>query len=241
MLVEGEQRISVVIKYLTQSTWSHVAVYIGDEMLRRFPERREELEARFGPGASELLVEALMEGVVLSPLSKYLDLNIRLSRPYGIRKEDLARVLDQVIDRVGFRYDVRHVIELAFFLFPVSLVPKRFRKAATLPIGSGEPNEVICSRMIADAFHAVGFPILPRVVTDGAPPRRLTILERLHWRVPALTGRYLRKPSALVTPRDFDLSPYFEIVKFNYIESTRMDYRKIPWSDDDRDPMPPLR
>jgi hypothetical protein len=33
-----------------------------------------------------------------------------------------------------------------------------------------------------------------------------------------------------VTPRDFDLSPYFEIVKFNVIESRRFDYSKIVWA-----------
>jgi len=35
VLVEGDQRVSQVIRYLTQSSWSHCALYIGDE-LRRF-------------------------------------------------------------------------------------------------------------------------------------------------------------------------------------------------------------
>ena len=29
LLVEGNTRISVAIKYLTQSTWSHAALYLG--------------------------------------------------------------------------------------------------------------------------------------------------------------------------------------------------------------------
>ena len=32
LLVEGNQRISVAIKYLTQSTWSHAAMYVGDSL-----------------------------------------------------------------------------------------------------------------------------------------------------------------------------------------------------------------
>ncbi len=32
LLVEGTSRFSVTIKYLTQSTWSHAAVFIGDAM-----------------------------------------------------------------------------------------------------------------------------------------------------------------------------------------------------------------
>ena len=31
VLVEGNERISEVIKYLTQSSWSHSALYVGDE------------------------------------------------------------------------------------------------------------------------------------------------------------------------------------------------------------------
>ncbi|MDA1298678.1 MAG: lipo-like protein, partial [Proteobacteria bacterium] len=30
LLVEGNQRFSVAVKYLTQSTWSHAALYLGD-------------------------------------------------------------------------------------------------------------------------------------------------------------------------------------------------------------------
>ena len=29
LLIEGNLRISSVIKYITQSTWSHVALYVG--------------------------------------------------------------------------------------------------------------------------------------------------------------------------------------------------------------------
>ena len=43
--------------------------------------------------------------------------------------------------------------------------------------------------------------------------------------------RYFKQLPTLVTPRDFDLSPYFEIIKFNVIEDTKFDYRKIHWAD----------
>ncbi len=32
-------------------------------------------------------------------------------------------------------------------------------------------------------------------------------------------------------PRDFDLSPYFEIVKFNVVLERRFDYERIEWAD----------
>ena len=40
-------------------------------------------------------------------------------------------------------------------------------------------------------------------------------------------GKYF----TLTTPRDFDISPYFEIVKFNILEDRRFDYRQIRWAD----------
>ena len=30
LLIEGNQKIAVAIKYLTQSTWSHAAIYVGN-------------------------------------------------------------------------------------------------------------------------------------------------------------------------------------------------------------------
>jgi hypothetical protein len=32
ILIEGDRRISSAIKYLTQSTWSHACMYVGDAM-----------------------------------------------------------------------------------------------------------------------------------------------------------------------------------------------------------------
>lgn len=231
ILIEGRQRISLIIKYLTQSLWSHCALYLGDEPLRREPHRRAELEARFGEDAEHLILEALPEGVVLSPLSKYLDHNIRVCRPYGIRREDVTRVLDEVLSRVGHRYDVKNIVDLARYFFPVSLIPRRFR-SKVMTLGSGEPTEVICSRMIAEAFHSVSFPVLPRVELDPESAAPRGFFSRLLRRRPERADRYFRRPTVLVTPRDFDLSPYFEVVKFNLIEEMKLDYRKIPWADD---------
>ncbi|MEA2624102.1 MAG: hypothetical protein QOD06_147 [Candidatus Binatota bacterium] len=233
ILVEGDQRVSVVIKYLTQSSWSHSALYIGDELLRRSPERQDELRERFGDEAGRLVVEALMEGVVVSPLSKYAAFNLRVCRPYNIRREDLGRVVDAVMARIGQKYDLRNVVDLARYFFPVSLIPRRFRRRALL-FGSGLPTEVICSSMIALAFQDVGFPILPRVVASDTPLPPRTALERLLGRYPAPTRRYFRQSPTLVTPREFDLSPYFEIIKFNFIEDTKFDYRKILWTEEDK-------
>src|SRR5438445_3194060 len=101
VLVDGDQRVSEVIKYLTQSSWSHVALYVGDELLRRFPARREELVRLHGQDAQHLIIEALNEGVVASPLAKYAGFNTRVCRPHGLQRDDLQRVLNEVIAPLG--------------------------------------------------------------------------------------------------------------------------------------------
>jgi len=231
LLVEGDQRVSQVIRYLTQSSWSHAAIYIGDELLRGDPRRAAEVRQRFGDEAQYLLVEAIDgEGVVASPLQKYEHYNVRLCRPQGLRREDVAQVLEAVIEHLGDEYDVRHMVDLARYFFPVSFLRRRWRRSA-LRLGRRSKHEVICSSMIARAFARVGYPIMPRVVSAPAG------LSRSWWR--RLFGgnghryaaRFRRYPAALVTPRDFDLSPYFEVVKFNHMADPHFDYREIIWED----------
>src|SRR6476619_4315593 len=82
LLVEGNNHISGVIKYLTQSTWSHAALYVGP-IGERTTEHGEPL----------VLVEAnIGQGVVAAPLSKYARSHTRICRPIGLTADDRARV-----------------------------------------------------------------------------------------------------------------------------------------------------
>lgn len=238
ILVEGEQRVSEVIKYLTQSSWSHAALYIGDELLRRNHPLAGQARAAFGEEANYLLVEALVEGgVVMSPLSKYLNLNIRVCRPHSLHKDHLQHILDEVISQLGHEYDLQNVFDLARYFLPVSLVPRRFRRKA-LTFGSGLPTQAICSSMIAAAFDTVGFPVLPQIIIQpGKVAAHRWWRERLLSFTNDSRSRFVfRRPHhSLVTPRDFDLSPYFEIVKFNVIESRQFDYSKIVWAQNEEE------
>jgi len=234
LLVAGDNRISAIIRYLTQSSWSHAALFVGDELLRRGGPRAEEARQRFGKDADALLVEALPEGVVTSPLAKYVDFNIRLVRPHGLLREDRDRILREALDALGWRYDLRNVLDLARYLLPVSLVPERFRRTA-LHFGSGAPTEVICSSLIGQLFQRVRFPILPPDHLEGgfdapAKPARGRLLRRIFgYESGGYTGLFRMRHPTLLTPADFDLSPYFEIVKFNVIADGGFDYRRIRW------------
>src|SRR4029453_1202918 len=102
LLVDGDQRVSQVIKYLTQSAWSHSALYVGDELWRRRPDQRAELDTRFGIAARHVLGEATRgEGVVASPLSKYETYNLRVCRPHGLRGEHCRAIVDEILAQLG--------------------------------------------------------------------------------------------------------------------------------------------
>src|SRR3954454_20952796 len=99
LLVEGNNHVAGVIKYLTQSTWSHAALYvgaIGGEASR--------------DGEPHVLVEAeIGQGVVTSPLSKYLQFHTRVCRPIGLAADDCTRVCAYALERVVLAYDLKNI------------------------------------------------------------------------------------------------------------------------------------
>lgn len=226
LLVEGDQRVSQAVKYLTTSTWSHSALFIGDAYLKRHPEDRVRIYRRFGREARFLIVEALIDqGVTLSPLTKYIDLNIRICRPIGLRPEDLEIVLDHVMSRIGHSYDRRNFLELARYLLPFHLIPPKLKEDA-LHFGSGIETETICSTLLEEAFAKVRFPILPAYL----PWKPRTMGERVKQMLfgrptrRAWSGLLQARHPTLSVPRDFDLSPHFDVIKFN-TGADALDYR----------------
>ena len=230
ILVEGDQRVSQIIKYLTQSCWSHAGLYVGDEILGRPGPFRDIAVKKYGEaGARHLFVEATIEdGVALAPLDKYIHLNIRVCRPFRIEPEDLQIVLDTVVDHLGFRYDMGNLFDLARYLLPVKLIPSRLGRKA-LTFGSGEPTETSCSAMIARAFQKARFPIVPHVASVRSDE---TLLGRLFEEGDrAIRQVFSMGDPTLVVPRDYDLSPYFQVVKFNMIETKLFQYKNLLWQD----------
>jgi len=203
LLIEGNNHISGVIKYLTQSTWSHAALYVG-----HIGDRTTE------DGEPLMLVEANVgEGVVGVPLSKYSRYHTRICRPIGLSEEARARVCAYATERIGFDYDVKNIVDLMRYLFPLP-VPQRWRRRM-ISLGSGHPTRIICSALIAQAFQSVRYPILHRATRMQSRAARREILEIRH--------------HSLYAPRDFDISPYFAVVKPT-IEGG-FDYRALHWAD----------
>jgi hypothetical protein len=231
LLVEGDQRVSDVIKILTRSSWSHAALYVGDELLRGDAETRERALRNFGDDAHHMLVEAVFDGVVASPLRKYVDYNVRLCRPRRLRPGDAQRIVQRAIAAIGWRYDLRNVLDLALHLAVATLLPQRLGQRM-LRFGSRIPTEVICTSLLGRLFHEVGFPVLPGEVlaAAAAPARERGALARL---LPDRSQRpravIRRRDPTRLTPRDFDLSPFFEIVRIAAQPGRELDYREVEW------------
>ena len=159
-------------------------------------------------------------GCVAVPLAKYERFTTRICRPVGLSEADRSEVVQFMIDRLGLRYDLRNVIDLARFLHPPPFIPVHWRRRM-IAIGSGLPTRAICSTPIAEAFQSVHYPILPQI--DHLPCHDRAVSA--HARQEILHIRH----HSLYAPRDFDISPYFQIVK-PAIEAG-FNYNDLRWDD----------
>jgi hypothetical protein len=100
---------------------------------------------------------------------------------------------------IGMTYDLKNAFDLARYLLPKPPVPVHLRRRL-LALGSGDPTRAICSTLIAQAFQAISYPILPLVFhTDADDGTTREIMHIRHY--------------SLFAPRDFDLSPYLQVIK----------------------------
>ena len=118
-----------------------------------------------------------------------------------------------MLNHIGDEYDIDNIIDLAKYFFPVPFIPIKYRRRF-LSLGSGDPTKAICSSLIARAFQSVKYPILPRKIEMSPSDRKTFYYVRHH---------------SLFTPRDFDLSPYFEVIKPTL--KTGFKYRDIHWKE----------
>ncbi len=216
ILVEGRSRVSQVIRYITQSSWTHAALYIGrlidfeDEELQNLIRKKTDAKDN-----ARLIIEDLMDrGTCITPLNFYRYHHIRICRPIGLTPTDTHLVINYAVKSLGQPYNVRQIFDLARFFLPWTILPRRWG-SSLFRTSTGEPESGVCSSLIAEAFASVQFPILPFVKPDEV--NGLEVFSRNPY---------------LYAPKDFDYSPYFEIIKyplFNPDEPLPY-YRRLPWT-----------
>jgi hypothetical protein len=205
LLVDGRQRVSTAIKYLTQSTWSHAALCIEGKDPHT--------------GAKPQFIEAdVVDGVRQVSLDLFSNYHTRICRPIGLIADEIALLVDFAKSHLGDEYDLANVIDLARYLCPTPPVPVSWRRRM-IALGSGEPTKAICSTLIARAFQSIRYPILPDITQELSNDPDCEDCERdiLHIR-----------HHSLFTPRDFDVSPYFQVIKPTL--DAAFDHRRLIWS-----------
>jgi hypothetical protein len=81
-------------------------------------------------------------------------------------------------------------------------MPRAWRRRA-IALGSADPSRAICSTLVAESFLAAGYPILPELSLPHATEAVARSAREIH---------HIHE-TGLFTPRDFDLSPYFHVIK----------------------------
>jgi len=225
LLFKGRARISRVISVVTQSRWTHAALYIG--RCSDYPKDSEiftHIRQHFdGDDNVPLVLESLLgQGTVITPLFMYEDDSIRLCRPRGLLHKDAFKVVQHAVQQLGREYDIRQLFDLARFMYPYTILPRRW-KSSLFTYKAGVATKAVCSTVLVEAFMSVKFPVIPVIHKKG---NHLSV----HKRNPRL-----------YTPRDFDYSPYFDIIKFPYLDYDQTfwgllikgGYRDLPWDEDE--------
>ena len=144
LLSAGNTRFAEFVKRLTESTWSHVSMYVGP--IENDPDPLCVVEAD------------IVHGVRPIRLSQLNAQRICVLRPAGLDDTERARLAECVLRHIGSEYDLAHAWQLARglllrrFWSRLRSFPRTMRLSAT---------RFICSSLIAQAFAVIGYSILP--------------------------------------------------------------------------------
>ena len=214
LLIEGQSKVADIIKMITQSIWTHSILYVGRLHDIDDADLRSHIK-KFHTGNDEdqIIIESLLgQGTIADALEKYRDDHIRICRPRGLTRSDSQEIIHYAIRQLGTDYNVRQLLDLARFMFPYSFIPRRWR-SSLFEHNAGRPTKTVCSSMMAEAFARVHFPIRAVLHQDGDG-----------------TLKMFMRNSKLITPADFDYSPYFDVIKYPLLDLDDLAlYKKLPW------------
>ncbi len=224
LLVEGQSQVSRIIQTVTQSRWSHSAICVGcyADFAQYVPEGVDLSDAKANPNKPYLVEAELGKGTILEPVEQYHDFRVRVCRATGLSEKDRNIIVEFVTGRLGAEYNVRQLLDLARFLFPYEVLPRRWR-SSLFEHNAGPETKIVCSTLIADAYQSVKFPILPIL----SPTEEEQSGRKGH----PSEHRLFKRNSKLFSPADFDISPFFSIVKFpKFTWGDGSHYHQLPWA-----------
>lgn len=214
ILVEGRSKAERILKTVTQSRWTHAALYIGRPLDLQDTDLKNTLSNFFdaAPDTPLLIETRIGDGVVAHPLQELEHDHLRICRPKGLAPKDVQQVIRYAINRLGSYQDRHHFFDLTRFLFPWGLLPNGWRQPMFKRM-PGRHTKNLSAAFIAEAFGFIQFPIYPLVKITTHQGTQL-----------------LRRHPRLCMPFEIDLSPNFEIVKYPFLDFMQHDdERLIPW------------
>lgn len=214
ILVEGQSKVSDIIKMITQSIWTHSFLYIGRLHDIDDPDLRNHIKKfHSGGNQDQIVIESLLgQGTIANSLEKYRTEHLRICRPRGLTRADSQKVIHYAILQLGTDYNVRQLLDLARFMFPYGILPRRWR-SSLFEHNAGRPTKSVCSSMLAEAFAGVHFPIRQMLHQTDSGELKL-----------------YRRNSQLIIPADFDYSPYFDVIKYPMLDFDELAlYKRLPW------------
>lgn len=213
LLVDGRRRVDRRISGITTSRWSHVALYLGRLREISDPALRATVAEYFPcePDTQLILHTTPRRGLCLDALSELQEEHLRICRPRGMKGDDAQTVIRYAISRLAVVMRLS-VLDALCLVLPWALVPRRWRAGLFARL-AGRMLRALTGSPIGEAFSFIQFPVLPLVKRTEIDISRL----------------YRRHPR-LFYPADFDHSPYFDIVKYPFVDhNDDRNIRLLPW------------
>ena len=154
--------------------------------------------ARSRTASPHVLVEAELDEGVISHRCRNTGKRIAGFASRGLASEDIEAVVSFAVERIGFTYDLKNIVDLVRYLLPTPPVPVRFRRRM-IALGAGSPTRAICSTLIAQAFlHPIPDFCLSKPTGDYATFKFQPLPRRCRWAI---------KTGVTVRPRRMQKAP----------------------------------
>lgn len=213
LLIDGNTLADRKIKAITGSRWSQVCLYLGrlhdirNASLRAFINDHLDCQSD-----TQLIFKAdLVKGMHITTLSELRQQTFRICRPHELTEDDTQNIVNYTINRASTTAKHAWWPAVRLLLVPWTLLPMHWRQRLFRAL-SGRRLRRAMGGTVGDAFSFIQFPILPLVRGEDDKPNKL----------------YRQYPSVFY-PADFDLSPYFDVIKYPFIGNANQKVRLHAW------------
>lgn len=214
ILVNGTAPADKRIKAITESQWSQALLYLGRLHDIKDPSLRA-MASDYLPCQSNtqlLLKVDLVHGVHLITLSELQDAQLRICRPSGLTDNEKQSVIRYSLSRLESHKKHAWWPAIRLLLVPWSLFPRHWRKPI-FKLLAGRRLRRAVGGTVGDSFSFIQFPVLPLVKQESGGKTKL----------------YRHYPMVFY-PSDFDLSPYFDVLKYPFADQIDgKGLRLLPW------------